>query len=124
VGTKSAGFIGKISRVTLIPAHLDSPSPVPSCQLSDVDPTGKSSRSGDEILLSAIAYCEWRAGTSWSKLHRTGQRDNPERWYYLHAVRLLQTVRYMDVSPVAVPKKPAARHLPSLHQISKIQVTR
>jgi hypothetical protein len=49
-------------------------------------------RTGSEILRSAIAYCEWRAGTSWRKLHVSGQRFHPQRIGYLRAVTLLMQV--------------------------------
>jgi hypothetical protein len=92
-------------------------------------------RSGDEWLLSVISYCEWRAGTSWRKLHRSGQRDNETRWYYKHAVRLLLTLRYSpepgDATAAELqyildgaklpPRKPASRHLPSLKQIEMMK---
>jgi len=54
-------------------------------------------RSGLQWLKSAIAYCEWRAGLDW---RRSSQRNDPERWYYLDAIRTMTDALY------AIPKAP------------------
>ena len=43
-----------------------------------------------------IAYLEWRAGESWRIFGRAGHRSDPERWDYLDAVRLIETIRYAE----------------------------
>jgi hypothetical protein len=56
-------------------------------------------RSGLQWLKSAIGYCEWRAGLDW---RRSSQRNDPERWYYLDAVRLLNDL--IQVAPKDAPQ--------------------
>ena len=55
-------------------------------------------RNGLQWLKSAIGYCAWRAGLDW---RRSSQRNDPDRWYYLDAIRLMTDVLY------TVPKGPA-----------------
>jgi hypothetical protein len=120
------------------------------CELSDAE---RDERSGDEWLLSAMDYCDFRAGVAWRKLHRTGQRSNPTRSYYLDGIRLLSTVRSAVAPPcsckhcaplnarraadldrsclilaaavaMTVPKRPVSSHLPSLKQVASLRRAR
>jgi hypothetical protein len=54
----------------------------------------RDARTGDQWLRSVIAYLEFRSGDSWRRLCFKNQRDSPERWEALDAIRLLQELRY------------------------------
>lgn len=45
-----------------------------------------------EILLNAIGYCDWRAGSSWRKLHRPNHRWNATRWLFIDAGKFFRAV--------------------------------
>jgi hypothetical protein len=69
------------------------------------DGTGMDSRARrtpDQILRSVIDYLTWRAGECWRNLSFPEQRNARDRWDYLSAARLVETVRYGE------PKKPVA----------------
>lgn len=55
-------------------------------------PVGESERdrrSGSQWLKSIHAYLEFRAGESWRRLESPAQRNSPDRWEYLEAIRFL-----------------------------------
>lgn len=75
-------------------------------------------RNGDEWLLSAVSYLEYRSGKAWRKLHRPGERFNPLRWYYLDAIRLLSDLRYFSA-----PACTCSRCLPRKKPVGSEDVT-
>lgn len=96
--------------------------------LSDVAESERRDRTGDQWILAVVGYLEYRAGSSWRKLHISTQRQSPVRWHYLLAIRLLLDVRYAEPSahcslcavPCGAEKKPPARHLPTMEQVRRI----
>jgi hypothetical protein len=56
-------------------------------------------RSPDQLLRSVVAYCQWRAGESWRRLSDTSIRNSQDRWDYLTAVRLVESVRNAETRP-------------------------
>lgn len=68
-----------------------------------------SGRTGNQWLRSVSAYLQWRAGEPWRQLGRPDQRNSPARWDYLHAVRLIETLRHAPAEcdkpkPIEVPR--------------------
>ena len=53
-------------------------------------------RTGTQWLKSAIAYCEWRSGAAWRSLGNASQRNEPERWYYIHGIKALTDILYSE----------------------------
>jgi len=95
--------------------------------MADMTDAERDERSGDEWLHSVLSYLNFRAGCDWRELHRAGQRSNPVRWYYLDAIRLINSIGHADASKChcaecnPAPKKRPARHLPTLEQIAKVK---
>lgn len=94
---------------------------------SDMTDAERDLRSGDQWILSVIAYLEFRYGKAWRKIHRLGERDNPVRWYSLSAARLLHELRYFNAAPcdcarycAAKRKKPVA----SAHEVPTWSLTK
>lgn len=63
----------------------------------------RENRSGKQWVESVIGYCEWRAGNPWRRLSDPAQRNDPERWDYLDASRLIHQKFY-------APEQPAGLH--------------
>jgi hypothetical protein len=59
-------------------------------------------RSGQQWIKSVIAYCEFRAGEPWRRLSDPDQRNDPERWAYLDAARLIHSKQYESERPLLV----------------------
>lgn len=59
-------------------------------------------RTGYQWLRSVAAYCEWRAGECWRNLSLPHHRASAQRWEYLRAARLLQTLFYKTAGPELV----------------------
>ena len=53
-------------------------------------------RTGLQWLKSVRAYCMWRAGDSWRKLNRSGERWKSSRAEYLDAARLITEILSTD----------------------------
>jgi hypothetical protein len=53
------------------------------------DDSERDRRSGSQWLRSIKGYLEWRAGLAW---RRGEDRNSPERWQYLDALRLLNGI--------------------------------
>jgi hypothetical protein len=53
-------------------------------------------RSGDQWILSVLGYLRWRTGDDWRRLHLATERWNETRWYYLHAFKLLNDLRFAN----------------------------
>lgn len=95
--------------------------------LSTIEQSERDARTGDQWILAVIAYLEWRSGSAWRKLHVPAQRWSPVRWEYLDAMRIMLQARYSTkphtcayCAAAGVPKKPAARHLPTMEQVRRI----
>lgn len=73
---------------------------------------GQAVRTPDQILRSVISYCEFRAGESWRNLFDPAQRHDPERWDWLDAARLCESVRYAPEERIA-PVLPRIDEQPS-----------
>jgi hypothetical protein len=59
-------------------------------------------RTARQWIDSVTAYCEWRAGESWRCLSDSEQRNDPERWAYLDAIRLILSQQYVLERPLLV----------------------
>jgi hypothetical protein len=60
-------------------------------------------RTPDQWIRSVLAYLDWRSGDSWRPLSVRTERENSERWAYLEARRIVQSVRYAsEPSPVGL----------------------
>ena len=73
----------------------------------------RENRNPDQLVRSAIAYCEWRAGNSWRRLSDGVQRRDSERWDYLEAARLMREASWRAIQaelaaqpPLPSPKLP------------------
>ena len=65
----------------------------------------RSQRTPDQWLRSVIAYLAWRSGDSWLPLSFPDIRNDQERWDYLSAIRLVESIRYTNpAKPTLVPK--------------------
>jgi hypothetical protein len=66
----------------------------------EMDNTLRDRRTGDQWRRSIIAYLLFRAGEPWRSMSDPAHRNDPCRWEYLDAVRLLDELRY---APAAAP---------------------
>jgi hypothetical protein len=71
----------------------------------------RANRTSDQLLRSVAAYCQWRAGESWRNVSISYHRKSQQRWDYLDAVRIVETIRRAPdelllprrLGPVSVP---------------------
>lgn len=61
-------------------------------------------RTGDQWLRSVIGYLHWRSGDCWRRLSLPVQRHSPQRWDYLHALKLVESVRYAPIKAKPAPR--------------------
>ena len=54
-------------------------------------------RTCEQWLRSISEYCLWRAGERWRSLTLPEHRNDPERWAYLDAARLIEDCRYTPI---------------------------
>jgi hypothetical protein len=54
-------------------------------------------RTCEQWLRSIAEYCLWRAGESWRSLRLPEHRNDPERWDYLDAARLIEDCRHAPI---------------------------
>lgn len=93
------------------------------CPLVDMTDQERDARSTAEWLDAISGYLEFRAGDSWRRIHRSDQRYNPVRWYYLDALRLINMLRAggeIARPSTAVTRKQTIRHLPAMATIESM----
>lgn len=60
-------------------------------------------RTPDQVLRSVLAYLQWRAGDCWRNTSYKDHRQSTDRWDYLSAWHLVQSVRFLSERPELVP---------------------
>jgi len=93
----------------LFPYKLESSRPPAGTPMQDSE---RDKRTGGQWLRSITAYLEWQSGDSW---RRASDRNSPERWLYLDAIRLLNGI-------IGGLPRPAADHL-SRRTLTDIRVS-
>ncbi len=57
---------------------------------------GRESRTPKQWLEAIEGYCIWRAGSNWRRTSSKADRNNPDRWWYLHGARTVRELISAD----------------------------
>jgi hypothetical protein len=107
-----------VSRVPRFQLLIVSGGRVHPCRRSLTSRALREKRSGRQWVNSVLAYCDYRAGDCWRRLSEREQRDDPDRWAYVDAIRAIHAALSVDLRPALVTTPAAPRPDPEIARLA------